>query len=98
VKDVEPLAAELLSAGVTVMATPLAGSTELTVNTNVVGGGGFELPELPPLPHAVIIRLNKPTVNAATLRMPITLNFRHRGLSYVERFRAFINGNGITSR
>ena len=50
-KLVDPLAALLLSAGETVMATPLAGLAEFTVRTYVTGGGGFEVVPLPPLPH-----------------------------------------------
>jgi hypothetical protein len=51
VKLVEPLAALLLSAGETVMATPLAGSTESTVRTEVIGGGFVDpLLDEPPQP------------------------------------------------
>lgn len=51
--DAVPLPCPLLSLGLTVMLTPVAGFEVFTVNVYVVGGGGVvvELP-LPPPPHA----------------------------------------------
>jgi len=63
-----PLVAELLSAGVTVMATPLAGVAELTVRTYVVGGGGVVDPPPPPLPQAVSARLKPVAIHTAALQ------------------------------
>ena len=64
-----PLVAELLSAGVTVMATPLAGVAELTVRTYVVGGGGVVDPPPPPLPQAPIAMLSPVDIHTAA-RLP----------------------------
>jgi hypothetical protein len=94
---VDPLPAELLSAGATVIATPLAGSAEFTVNTKVVGGG-VPPPELPPPPHADISKLNSPAATTATLRMLIPLDFRRRALSHMEQLLARIHGNDFFSR
>lgn len=63
-----PLVAELLSAGVTVMATPLAGVAELTVRTYVVGGGGVVDPPPPALPQAVSTRLKPVAIHTAALQ------------------------------
>ena len=50
-KLVVPLPAPLLSAGETVMATPLAGLLEPTASVYVVGGGGVVVPlDEPPQP------------------------------------------------
>jgi hypothetical protein len=66
VKLVVPLVAELLSAGVTVMATPLDGLVESTVSTYVVGGGGVVDPP-PPLPQAVSARLSPVAIHTLAL-------------------------------
>jgi hypothetical protein len=64
VKLVVPLPALLLSAGVTVMATPLLGLTVVTVNT-LVDGGGTVVVELPP-PQAAINKVNPLEIISAT--------------------------------
>ena len=69
VKLAFPLAAELLSAGVTVMATPLAGvASNLTVeNVGGWGSGGVVDPPPPPLPQAVSARLKPIAIHTAAL-------------------------------
>jgi hypothetical protein len=73
VKLVDPFALLLLSAGVTVMATPLAGLAEFTVRTYVVAGGVVEVPPPPP-PHAVSNKLNPLAINAAAFQ-PLIFTF-----------------------
>ena len=73
VKLVVPLDAVLLSAGETVMLTPLAGEVEFTVKVYVVTDG--VLLELPPPPHASIDRIN-PIVKRIVAGLPECLIFK----------------------
>jgi hypothetical protein len=70
---VAPFAAALLSAGVTLMATPLAGVAEFTVNEYVVGSTGAEGAEdaPPPLPHALRPSARQVPREAAMVRAPM---------------------------
>lgn len=63
VKLVVPFALLVLSAGVTVIATPLAGLVEFTVRTYVAGGGGAVL--APPPPHAATNKLRPLAIKTA---------------------------------
>ena len=67
VKLVLPFATLLISAGETVIATPLAGVAEFTVSTYVVVGGVVVL--LPPPPQAVINRLSPIPIQSAARRL-----------------------------
>jgi hypothetical protein len=64
VKADDPLVAPLLSAGVTVMATPLLGVAESTVSTKLDGGGGV----LVPPPQAVSARLSPVAIKVAAFQ------------------------------
>jgi hypothetical protein len=64
------LPALLLSLGVTAMETPLAGLTEFTVRTYVVGGGGGVT--LPPLPQAMRSRVRQVAIQSAGLMRGVT--------------------------
>jgi hypothetical protein len=66
VKPVVPPAALLLSAGDAAIATLLDGAVELTVSTNVDGGGGVLVVE--PLPQAVINTLRTAPIQIAASR------------------------------
>ena len=66
VKVALPFVAPLLSAGETVMLTPVAGLTEFTVRVKVVGGGGVVDP--PPPPHAVNADTRLTATQSARLR------------------------------